>query len=624
MATTAPNTKTRGILVLRLIAAILVIGMSLFKLVLTYRGLDQPAAMDQAQIARNVAIGNGFSTHFLRPIEVMTADSRSGNEGANFDRFKDSNHAPLNIAAIAAALKLTGYSQFEDTRLQDSDNTYIYPADRVVSATSVFFTIVAMFLAYTLIMRLFDDVVACSTITFLMLSDLVLQYSISGLPQPLMLCFLLAGLHAIVSAIDAESHAERVWARIFAALGFISLSLMCLTGWMGIWIALGLFVFCGFYFRPFGSYTVMGLVILGIALLPCALNNNAATGSIMGNAFYSIYNCFGGGEDVLLRSAHADGIPLNNSSFILRLLGYTFGQFSTMYVNVGSIIVAPFFFLALLNQYKKKTVQGAKWAVFSMWGFACIGMALYGITSPINASQLAILFAPFFTAYGISLVFNFIARLKMEGATFNQARGLAIFLMILISAGPFLSTLPKELYMGISLGDKNRPHFPPYYPTALNTSLVEQSNERDIIVTDQPWAVAWYANRHALWLPLRIDDYETFLQPAFNKAGFDVQGFLITPSSHSPNREIADGNPGGMTGIISDTGDFAPLSIEGKLLLMVPRHNLAFADLFMENATKGNHTKPLGELVSSRGEFSNRVPLLGTEIMYYSKTSSKK
>jgi len=624
MAETESHKISRGTLVLRLMTAILVVLMCFFKLFLTYRGLDQPIAMDQAQIARSVASGQGFSTKLLRPIEVMTADAvASKDQGLDLDHFKDSNYAPLNIAAIAAALKLTGYDRFEETRLTEEDKTYIYPGDRVVSATSALFTLLAFFLAYALIVRLFDDVVACSTITFLALSDLVLQYMASGLPQPLMLCFLLAGMHAAVSAIEAERHAEHGWARFYAALGFAALALMSLTGWMGIWIALGFIVFSGFYFKPFGSYSVMGLVILAAALLPSALNNSATTGSLMGNAVYSIYNCFGGAEETIMRSAHCN-VPLNNSNFVLRLLGYAFGQASSMYVNMGAILVTPFFILALLNKYKKDEVQGLKWAILSMWYFASLGMALYGITTPINGSQLAILFAPLFTAYGISLVFNFIARLKIEGATFNQVRGLVIFLMLIVSAGPLLSALPRDIYMGIWLSDKGRPHFPPYYPTALNTKLADMSNEQDAIATDQPWAVAWYANRKALWLPLRIEDYDTFLEPTLNKHKVGVQGILITPSSHSPNKDIADGQPGGLAGVVNEMGDFAPLAMEGKLLLLVPRHNLAFADLFMENATEGNRAKPLGEIVSSRGVFSNRTPLLGTEIMYYSKPSAKK
>lgn len=623
-----PTAISRGSLVLRLIAAVLIVGMCIFKLFLSYRGLDQPAAMDQAQIARNVAQGKGFTTQFLRPIDVASADAFQTEEGVDFESFKDTNHAPLNILAMAGALKLTGYDNFKETRLKESDSSYVFPADQVISATSAFFTIVAMALAYMLIVRLFDDVVACSTITFLMLSDLVLNYSVSGLAQPLMLCLMMAALHAVVSALQSHEAGERNRTRLYMALAYIAMALMCLSGWMSLWVALGLVVFSGFAFKPFGSYAVMGLVVLALCLAPSALSNNNVTGNILGNAFYGIYNCFGGGEEQVLRSASTDGIPLNASSFILRLLGYTFGQFSTMYVNMGSIIVAPFFLLSLLNRYKKNEVQGIKWATLSMWMFACLGMALYGITSPINASQLAILFAPLFTAYGVSLVFNFIARIyaggvSREAGTFNQARGLAIFLMIIVSAGPFLSTMPRNLYMGIWLGDKGRPHYPPYYPPALNVGLVKHSNEKDIIVTDQPWAVAWYANRKALWIPFRIEDYTTFLMPAFQKGGVDVQGFLITPSSHSKNLDIANEQPGGMSEIINNYVDFAPLVMEGKILMLVPKHNLPLADLFMENATEGNRTLPLGSLVSSRGTYCNRIPLLGADLIYYCKAPAK-
>lgn len=100
--TEAISHKTsRGALIMRLITAFIVITMCVFKLALTYRGLDQPVAMDQAQIARSVAQGEGFSTKFLRPIEVMTADRLStADKPIDYNRLRDSNHAPLNIIAI--------------------------------------------------------------------------------------------------------------------------------------------------------------------------------------------------------------------------------------------------------------------------------------------------------------------------------------------------------------------------------------------------------------------------------------------------------------------------------------------------------------------------------------------
>ena len=92
---------------LRIMLAILISGICLFNLFITYRGLDQPEAMDQAQIARNVAQGRGFTSQFLRPIDVVTADKRHGRKADfNLGAMTDSNNAPLNVYALAAALKI--------------------------------------------------------------------------------------------------------------------------------------------------------------------------------------------------------------------------------------------------------------------------------------------------------------------------------------------------------------------------------------------------------------------------------------------------------------------------------------------------------------------------------------
>jgi len=620
MATSPFSNRRTAFITGRLILALLLLGLCVFKLFMSYRGLDQPVAMDQAQIARNVAQGKGFQTSFLRPIEVINASALKPKGGLDFEHFRDTNHAPLNICAIALALRLTGYDEFDTHRMQEG-GSYIYAPDRVVSATSTCFFLLAMVLAYMLITRLFDEVVACSSVAFMALSELMLQYSVSGLPQPLMLCLMLATLHCMTSAIQAHTNGAPMRQLIYICLSYVCVALLCLTGWLNIWCAVGLILFCALYFRPFGAYAVPGFIILGLGLASSVLHNSAESGSILGNAYYSIYNCFGGGEEFVMRTTNPNQLPLNSSDFILRLFGYAFSQFNTMYVNMGSIVVTPFFLLALINRYKSSTVEGIKWAVFCMWCFACLGMALYGVTSALDGAQLCILFTPIFTAYGVALVFNFLARLKLEGSTFNQARGLAIFLMILVSAGPFLFRLPQEIYQGIWMSDRGRPNYPPYYPPALNVKLVDTSNPQDIIVTDQPWAVAWYANRKALWIPMSIDDLTEALDPIFYKSGVDIQGILVTPSSHSPLPVPGDTRPGGMSGIVTSMGDFSPLAMEGKLLLLSPRHNMAFLDLFVENASKATKSQPLGALVSSRGRFAHRHFLLGSEIVYYSKNS---
>ncbi len=610
--TTSPGTRwlTRGILLF------LVLGLAIFKLAMSYKGLDQPMAMDQAQIARNLAQGEGFTTNFMRPMELRNVSKKAGRKPVDFEAFQDTTHAPLNIAAIALGLRISGYENVESCRMEEG-GSYIYKADRVVSATSMVFFIIAMLLAYTLVARLFDETVAFSTVVFLVLSELMLQYASSGLPQPLMMCFMLSALHCMLSAIKAQEQDDALFLLLYVGLSYICITLMCLTGWLSIWCALGFIIFCAFYFRPFGAYGVPGLILVVVALFFATTGHKEFSGHILGNAYYNFYNCLGGSEELILRTTNESNIPFNSSGFILRLVGHVFSQFSTLYVNMGAILVTPFFLLALLNRYKRTATEGIKWATFSMWFFACIGMGVFGVNRPLHGAQTAILFAPMFTAYGIALVFNTLSRLKLDNRTFLLARGLSIFMMVLISAGPFLFTLPRELYQGIWLSDRGRPNFPPYYPPALNVKLANISNAKDIIISDQPWAVAWYADRKSLWMPLYIDDYVNTLQPIFEKSGVEVQGFLITPSSHSP-LDTAQGKNGGISGISERMGDFAPLAMEGKLLLMTPRHNVAFADFFTENANNSNGI-PMGHIVSSRGQFPNRNFLLGTEIVYYSK-----
>lgn len=613
---------TRDAKVLRLITLVLLIALCVFKLVLTYRGLDQPVAMDQAQIARSLANGEGFTTKFLRPIEVMTVKNQAekDKETPNFAQLRDSNYAPLNVVAMAVALKVSGYDNFDACRITDGGHTYA--PDRIISATSTVFFALAVILSYMLVARLFDEVVACATSVFMILSDLMLDYAVSGLPQMLMLCCMLGALHALLTSIQCYEREERYWSLLYIFLCFVCVGLMCLSGWMSIWPALGLLLFCGFYFRPSGSYLLTGVLVLFLFLVVPGIRNQLELGSVLGNAMLGLYNSFGGGEEMAQRAADLNNAPLQSTGFVMSFLGYTFGQLRSLYVNMGSIIVVPFFFLAIFNRYRSNEVQTLKWAVLGMWFFACIGMALFGIESPMNGSQLAVLFTPIFTAYGISLVFNFLARSQYEGASFNQMRGLTMFLMVLVSAGPFLSTLPRDIYMGIWLGNKGRPHYPPYYPPALNNGLVDVTNAEDVVVTDQPWAVAWYANRRAMWIPTRVEDFVTYLEPALVDGGLKVQGFLITPSSHSAITTEVTGAPGGMSGIVNNMGDFAPLAMEGKILQITPRHNIALADAFAENVGGNNRSQPMGQVVSSRGRFSNRVPLLGAEIMYYGSSLS--
>ena len=609
--TSKERSERNKLMTLRWILGFIVVSLCMFQLCLTYRGMDQPAAMDMAQIGRQIARGEGFTSKFIRPIDVWDINKQNKNKPLNFDQFPETNHAPLYPYVLAGAIKATGFDKFEEKRMDESKSN-VYTGDRVIAATSTGFFLLALLLAYTLFTRLFDEVVAATAVALMGLSELMLQYALSGLPQPLMMCLVLGAVHCLVSAVKANEENRKAGTVLWNCLMYVLLALLCLTCRMSIWCAFGMLVFTGLYFKPRGMYAAIGAAILAIIVVLPSVILVAPTGGMEKKLMYSLFNGFGSdGAIMLMRSATTEALSFNSSNFFLRLLGYTFAQFNSMYINMGAIITTPFFLLALLNKFRNPAVEASKWAVFAMWLTACVGMALFGESETISASQQAVLFTPFFAAFGTALVFIFLARMQL-GQAFNGVRGLAIATMLVISSGLFLFQLPKQLYIGIWTSARGIPHFPPYYPAAMNGKLHNMSNAKDLIVTDQPWGVAWYADRKALWMPRSIEELTRNLEPIFHRSGQDIQGFLITPSSHSMQSS-------GVSGVIREAGDFAPLALEGKLLLLAPRHNMAFAELFTTNANPKSTARPLASLVSSQGLYRHRNFILGAEMVYYSR-----
>ena len=601
---------------IRVLIGVIIVGLAFFQLFVTFRGLDQPAAMDQAQIARQIARGEGATSKMIRPIDVKAMDTVKKRQAINFNAFADTNYAPLYPRILATAIKVTGYDNFESNRM-DAELSNVYGGDRVIAGVSTIFFLTSLILAYFLCIKLFDEMIACTVVAFMGLSELMLQYAVSGLAQTLMMSLLLGALLCLTCAIRHDKELRPSACALWSCLSLLCAALLCLCNYMGIWVALGLVLYCGLNFKPKGLHAAYGVIILCFLVLLPALSASAPTGGITDKFLHAVYFGFGGESgNQLMRSTAEASVNFNNSNFFLRLFGYTFAQFNTLYTNMGSIVVTPFFLLALFNRFKSDIVEGVKWCTFFMWLFSCLGLALFGETAPLGVSQLTILFAPVFAAYGLAMVFNLLARLNL-GQNLKATRALVIFCMLVISSGLFLFQLPKQLYLGLWTSARGLPHYPPYYPPKLNGDLYDMTNPEDIIVTDQPWAVAWYADRKALWLPRSIDEFTTVLEPIFGRGNQGIQGFLITPTSHAmPN--------GGVAGIINDSADFAPLALEGKLLQLAPKHNMAFADLFTEHSNNQTATRTLGSLVSSSGQYPYRNFLLGADIIYYSRTPYNK
>lgn len=354
----------------------------------------------------------------------------------------------------------------------------------------------------------------------------------------------------------------------------------------------------GIRFKPHGLYCIPGLVILFLLLAYPIYINRSLSGGFFGTAYYTIFTGLTGNEEIAMNSLAAGDIPIAAQKAVTSIVNNILTQGDLLYENLGNLPLAMVFLLALLHKFRRPEVNQAKWGVFAMWVPAVIGMALYTSNkSGISLGQIQILFAPFFTAYGTAFVLNLIARHSNKEVV-PILRGGVLLLALLITSLPLLLSLPQMVRVGILTASRGIPAWPPYYPPGLNRDLRAQTSEKDFILTDQPSAVGWYADRKAIGLPKMVEQFMV-LERILKFHGGKVGSILVTPSS-TLNADLRT--------VAASYGEFTPLVLEGTVLLQTKDRNPVY--LF-------DHSRALYPLAQRFGTPDSRQFIQGADMILY-------
>ncbi|MFN6016180.1 MAG: hypothetical protein ACK49N_01285, partial [Verrucomicrobiota bacterium] len=489
-----------GALIRRSLFFIVLIILTLGNLFTLFRGLNSPQAMDQAQIAREIARGNGFATKMIRPVAYYQAE-KTARRTVPLQGFQDTYHSPLNPLLNAAVLKIIGADK--PNSWQMSENEMVYPLDRVIASVCTLFFLIAIGVNYLLISRIFDPKIASVCAILMLFCEVFWNYSLSGLPQMLMLLLFSCGLYFAYRATEAST--EGRIAMTPAIVAGIFFTLLALTHWMTVWISLGYILYAAIAFRPRG---IVGISILGLLLVAGIgpmIRNIDITGSPFGTAFLTLYNGLGNGtETTVMRNSDLEAEPLVLDGLIAKVLRTTLTQATDIVPLLAGIVIAPLFFLALLHPFKRKSIADFRWAILLMWISAACGRACVGSrTRPLEPNQLHLLFAPIMTAYGLAFISILWTRLDFVSST-PMLQNVHHFIIVGICALPLVLSLPSKVRTGMHLSNRGGvPHWPPYYAPALNneSGVKGFTTPKQVVFSDQPWAVAWYADRISIWLP---------------------------------------------------------------------------------------------------------------------------
>lgn len=499
----------------------LLAGMIFTQIFVTFRGLSSPAGMEAAQLARELAAGNGLHTNVVRPYAWQQLIA-SGH-GTSLAKLEDASLPPLPALVLAPVFKLlprhwdyTGASR-------------VYLLDRVVGAVAVFFFIAALGFSWGTVRRLFDERIAGWMVVSLLFCQPLWDVVRGGISPAMMLCFCALAFRCFASALIAEENGGQAGAGQALGAG-LALGLLAVTHQMALWLI------AGFAFAWVMKVRPRGLVLL--LLLPAALalgawgwHNAKVCGEPLGAAKATLQAALAFPLDTWLLRDFSGHVPDADFAYLVRkTLANLIAQIQQLYTHLGSLIPAGLFFLALLHPFRRSGTSGMRWVLFSVWIFAVAGMAGTGLPDEARDDrQLHFLFLPLFTAFG----FAFLAVLwtRIHPVRPHQGWGAkhgAASVAVVLSALPMAQSLPVEAMIGLAAKDRFA-QWPPYVPDRIATlSMLTKPGE--VLFSDAPWAVAWYARRTTIWLPVKMEQLGT-MRAELQKHGESAAGIVLTPLS---------------------------------------------------------------------------------------------
>lgn len=522
----------RGLLLLALLGLILSYDLRGFK------NMSNPEAMDTAQLARNLAEHKGYTTLFVRPFSVFllrrTYVDRHGSAPAVGDMIDyaqlrtahpDLANPPVYPLALAGMMKFLPGLRYQGAGAATfniggrhlkiwnyAGSFWIYPPDFYISLFNQGLLLGLAVMLFFLARRLFDATVAWTSAGILIGTDLLWRFSISGLSTMLLMVIFLS-LAWCVLHLEQQTRENKMplkaqlkWAAVIGALTGVG----CLTRYSFGWLILPVVIFMILFLREHRfQLSLAALIAAFVVVSPWLFRNYRLSHTLFGTAGYAMYETvqpyFPGYK--LQRSLSPDLARVRYDLLWSKLVNNAKTILQDDLPRLGGSWLGAFFLVGLLIRFQNPTRGRLRYFLVLCLPVLVAAQALtrtqLSDDSPvINSENLLVLLTPLVIMYGVSLFYILLDLLapippatQLSPVEPEQLRLRKVLIGVFVGVICLPSILSLVALRTIAVA------YPPYYPPIIQKTA-NCMRENELMMSDIPWAVAWYGNRQCMWLTL--------------------------------------------------------------------------------------------------------------------------
>ncbi len=478
-------------------AAIALISLAVWYDLSQFKNLSTQEAMDAAQLARRISEGRGYTTDFVRPFSMhLIRQHRADGDPLVKAAHPDLANPPLYPVLLAGVLKAMPFKFPEVARAKAFS---VFTPDLWIAAFNQALLLLSAGLLFRLARRVFDERVAWGSVLVLVGSEIFWRFSISGQSTMLLLVLVLALANVLVQLDEAAQQTmhRAAWSATLAALVGLLAGAAFLTRYSFGLIVLPAVLYLAIL--PTKRRTLWICATLGAFLLvatPWVVRNVMISGAPFGTAGFAVAQetpVFPG--DQLERTLQPDFGDLTRGVITSKLLTNAREILLNDLPKLGGSWVTAFFLVGLLMPFRSLTLGRLR--LFAALSLVLLGLAqalgrtqLSAASPEVNSENLLVVIAPLVFVFGVSLFFVLLEQmaLAMQGQFWMKtASGL-------VACAPLLLALLTPKSSAVA--------YPPYYPPWLQNQA-QWIRPGEWIMSDIPWAVAWYGGRQSVWTSLK-------------------------------------------------------------------------------------------------------------------------